>query len=475
MRKSLLVILSVFALLALPACVEEQGTDDPTPVEPVNPDKPDPDKPKVRKLYVSPEGSDSNAGTSSAFPYQTFEKVLSVLKAGDEVNVMPGTFVAPKGRDYITLKSEISGTKDCYTTFKAYDPNNKPVIYSYGEGIWTTFKIYASYVIIDGLEFMGGNAQIDSLEAYNNAYAHQYKTAETNWSHSALFNTNDISVDGEGTRCTHHVTVKNCVIHDFPGGGLGGSRLDYVTFDNNLIYNCAWYCMYACSGISIIHPFNSDENTTTHKLIISNNRCFNNMTKIPWYGTANFNYSDGNGIIVDVNLRVPEESVPDNLGIYRGRTLVYNNLSVGNGGSGIHTFKANHVDVINNTSYHNGRKYADAEYGEIYSNQCSDVNIVNNIMYARPGGDCNKKTGNSTEVYENNLYFNGAVRTVGINGKTADPLFVNPSLDPKTADFHIRSGSPAIGAGARKDYAPSVDIEGNSRSERLDLGAYQNR
>lgn len=433
---------------------------------------PKPEKPKIRTIYISPGGSDSNAGTSVLFPYQTFDKVLQELRPGDVVYVMPGTYET-KGKPVLEMTKVHSGTENEPITIKAYDDMDRPVFVGKGKGVWNTVKISASHVVIDGLELKGMNESIDSLAAYKCAENHHLDRGGTHdWSATAEFNTNAISVDGESGKYTvTNVIVRNCVIHDFPGGGLGASNCDYITFENNLIYNNAWYTMYACSGISIINPVNSDAQTG-HKLIIRGNRCFNNMTKIPWYRSdieGFFKYSDGNGIIIDINNKTYEG------GPYNARTLVYNNLSVGNGGSGIHAYSADHVDIINNTAYFNGRKYADGEYAEIYAHGDNDVNIVNNIMYARPGGHCNKAGKADSIIYENNLCYNGKVFGDPLwfkNGKTADPLFVNPSLDVMRADFHLKAGTPAIGMGVSKPYMPSVDIEGNPRGVNMVVGAY---
>ena len=117
--------------------------------------------------------------------------------------------------------------------------------------------------------------------------------------------------------------------------------------------------------------------------------------------------------------------------------------------------------------------YDDGNWAEIFSNQCHNVNIVNNIMYAKDGGVCNTVPANpDSEIYENNLYF-GTVRTMGTNGKTADPKFVNPTTDPLSADFHLAADSPAIGAGTFKEYMPDTDKDGVERGDRIDAGAYQ--
>ncbi|MEA3337354.1 MAG: right-handed parallel beta-helix repeat-containing protein [Chloroflexota bacterium] len=49
-----------------------------------------------------------------------------------------------------------------------------------------------------------------------------------------------------------------------------------------------------------------------------------------------------------------------------------------------------------------------------------------------------------------------------------DPLF----LDPEAKDFHLMEQSPAVdGAAAR--FSPAVDLDGNSRGEHPDIGAYE--
>lgn len=388
-----------------------------------------------------------------------------MIKPGDEVNILPGTYRLKDQNVCLQFSPKHSGTEDKPIVFRAYDGNDKPVIVAGGDKSWNGLKITASYLIFDGIEFKGIGETLDSLDARTGA---QYF-----WDHPeergtyigklSKFNTNGVSVGGDANYVSHHVTIRNCIVHDFPGGGLGASECDYITFENNLVYNNAWYCMYACSGISVVHPVDCDAETG-YKIIIRGNRVFNNKTMIPWFHNDTFEYSDGNGIIIDIN--------DGSFGsiVYNGRTLVCNNLSVYNGGSGIHAFGADHVDIVNNTSCYNGRKYSQGKYPDIDAHACEDVNIVNNIMCALPAGACNNAAEHLV-TYENNLMFGGRYYEHA-GSKVGDPLFVNPSTDWQTADYHIKAGSPAIGMGISKSFIPDTDIEGDSRDGKLDVGAY---
>ena len=59
--------------------------------------------------------------------------------------------------------------------------------------------------------------------------------------------------------------------------------------------------------------------------------------------------------------------------------LVANNLVYRNGGTGIHAFKSNHIDIVNNTSYRNDRNVQNGEIGCLFAT--SDCNVTNNISF----------------------------------------------------------------------------------------------
>ena len=415
--------------------------------------------------YVSASGNNSNDGKTTALAFLTIQKASDLTVAGDTVFVMTGVYNSTSGP---ILNVTRSGAANGYITYKALK-GNTPRITASGN-VWNAIIINGSYIVFEGFELIGNNSNItyqDALKSYNDQ-------ASGASGPNASFNTNGISIGGPNTesKLPHHVTIRGCKVHDFPGGGISSIQADYTTIENNLVYNNGWYMVYGGSGISILTPINWDK-TTGYKNIIRNNICNTNKTTIPWISQKKL--SDGNGIIIDVNQQGYNEqsSSTPSPNAYTGRTLVENNVSVNNGGSGIHTFKADHVDILNNTAYNNGTVVG---YPDIFTNACQDVNIINNIMYARTGGDCNSKPQNATEIYSHNIYFNGKVGFQGTSDVIADPEFVNPSIDLLLANFQLKKTSPAIDQGNNTaGFFSQKDILGIARPQgtKPDRGAYE--
>lgn len=410
--------------------------------------------------FVSPTGLDTNDGLTSSTPFKTINKAASVTNPGDTVHIMPGTYSATiDANDFVAITR--SGAKDentgeeHYITYKAYDPANKPklLLPPNVKGVWDMVQINANYIIIDGLEIEGNNKNL-TVEQGNLHYEEKIAGGK-DWSKYALTNTNGMSING------HHVIVKNSHIHHMAGGGVGGGG-DYVTIENNDIHSNSWFTMYATSGISFMNDFDIDNNTTDYKIIVRNNRVYDNETKVKWERTKG--YSDGNGIIFDV-----DEA-------YKGKKLVINNIVYNNGGGGIHIYRSNNVHVINNTIYHNSRS-PHLKYPNMDVQSGDNAVFLNNISIARdePGEYANG-SGGWNNLFANNIY-GGLTRFLGKNERVIDPKFV--SVTGPTYDFHLQADSPAVDTGTRT-LAPSVDYEGNARpyagagsNTRVDIGAYE--
>ena len=428
-----------------------------------------------RTIYVSPNGNISNTGLTENSPI-TLSYAASVSNPGDKIYLLSGDYVLTSG-----ISIQRSGLVNGYITYAAA-PGNKPVLkVTNPTYIWNTLEILANYIKIDGLELIGNNANLtlaQGVAIYNEAVA-----GGTDWGKYGQTNTNGIVVGNHATIVPHHVFIKNCKIHDFAGCGIGCIKSDFMTIENNIIYNNVWYGMYASSGISIFHSTSTLASYTDYSMIVRNNTVYNNKALVKWISTKT--YSDGNGIIIDDNKNTQISATP-----YKGKFLVENNISYSNGGSGIYVMSSERVTFLNNTSYWNSTERATGTgAGELVCFDSNDVIWVNNIAWSNPAyGDVNAIVddgnwgSNNNITWRNNLTYTGTPGQRGVriakttttsidssNKLGVNPLFVNPGVD-----FRLQTGSPAINAGYN-GYASKFDILGVARPQGgiVDLGAYE--
>ncbi|MBN3963103.1 MAG: right-handed parallel beta-helix repeat-containing protein [Nostoc sp. NMS8] len=373
-----------------------------------------------KTYYVSGTGNDKNSGLSTSSAFRTIQKAADLTNPGDTVLIMNGVYTnSPKAGSVISIKR--SGTANAWIRYKAY-PGHLPKIQ---HNAWNGILISngASYIEINGLEVVGNNANI-TLD-----YAMSEKTNKLN----PLTSGNCINVDGRKNGHSHHIRIVNNKVHGCGGAGISAIQSDYVTIDNNVVFDNAWYSVYGCSGISMLSNWNFD-NKQGYKMFVTNNRTYNNRMYIPWIAVGKI--TDGNGIIID-STRNDNDS---KLGAYKGRTLVKNNLAFNNGGSGIHAFLSEHVDIVNNTAVLNNQS-PEIKGGQIFAHTSSDVRILNNILYAFPGKDININTKNKNVIYDYNIYINSSKVTVkGSHDIVANSQFLRkyPTLDKISRDWKSR-------------------------------------
>ncbi|MGW1032604.1 sigma-70 family RNA polymerase sigma factor [Streptomyces antibioticus] len=415
-----------------------------------------PAKTPAPTYFVSPGGSDSNPGTSAGSPFRTLQKAADLVEPGDVVAVMNGTYTEPrKGSNVLTVKR--SGRPGAPITFTAY-PGHRPVLNP--RTAWNGISVYgASHIVIENLEVKGNNAALSLADAERSSS----KTDPT-------YNTNCISVEKnrESGTYPHHVDITGNLVHGCAGGGISAIEADHVDIIGNHVHSNAWFTVYGTSGISVLTPRDTGGgDPRTYKIRITGNRVHDNETKVKWEGCHC--YSDGNGIIVDTTKGDPERGRP----AYNGRVLVANNISYDNGGSGIHAYKSQHVDIVHNTAYLNGRSTRiTTPYANIFAHDSTDVRLLNNIAYGRPGQATNSTSRNVNVTYDYNIYFGGkAPETKGPHDIVADPKFTAPGKSPD-ADFRLTKGSPAIGS-ATPFPAMTTDFTGATRKGGApDRGAY---
>ncbi|WP_375506740.1 choice-of-anchor Q domain-containing protein [uncultured Nostoc sp.] len=403
--------------------------------------------------YVSGKGNDRNSGRTTSSAFRTIQRAADLTNPGDTVLIMNGVYknAHPSGA-VIDIKR--SGRANAWITYKAY-PGQRPKLQHNG---WHGISINdgASYIEVNGLEVVGNNGKM------TRSYGLSQKYNQSN----PLTNGNCIGIEGEQDGRSHHIRILNNKVHDCGGGGISAIQSDYVTIDNNEVFNNAWYSVYGCSGISLLNNWNSDNNQN-YKMFVTRNKVYNNKMLVPWI--SNGKIQDGNGIIID---RAMNKQKGSKLSAYRGRTLIASNISYKNGGGGIHTYQSENIDIVYNTSYLNNQS-PEILYGQISINASNNINVLNNILYSERGKPINVRYGGNNVRFDYNLNANSSlINASGSSDMIADPLFMNPYA----GDFRLKSTSPAINSGMKFN-SVKTDFTGDPRvkGSRSDRGAYEMR
>jgi parallel beta-helix repeat protein len=297
--------------------------------------------------YVSSiSGSDNNAGTSASAPLASLQAAEGLVKPGDTVEVMNGTYTGQAGGDVVDITT--SGTASAPITFEAA-PGATPVINS--AGTWQGIEIDASYITIKGFTVVGGAA------SYNLSSA------------MAGYSTGNAALDGSGIAATsgasiHNIIVENNTVYNEPGGGIDINNADYIQILNNNVHDNAHWSAYGASGISIFESQNFNNGSGPH-IIISGNTSINNSQLVPTSGAGQI--TDGEGIILDSNQG------------YTGGFLVENNTTTGNGGPGIESFFSDNAIIANNIATGNLTNPNLASEGEIFIHQSINDSVTSNF------------------------------------------------------------------------------------------------
>ena len=477
--------------------------------------------------YVATTGNDSNPGTESA-PWRTIQHAADTVHAGSTVYVRGGIYEE-------LVRINVSGNaSDGFVTVRGY-PGETAVLDATHftpkdrQGVLTIQD--QSYVRIEGLEIrnfrtaehrlaplginvMGSGSHIELLN--NNVHDIQQTFPGRDKPGSggngfgiAVYGTNakapitDLVIDGNEVHHLKTGSSESLVVN----GNVTNFRITHNTVhDNNNI------------GIDVIGFERTASDPAVDQArdgVVSHNLVYNITSRgNPAYG----NDQSSDGIYVDGGTRIliEQNTIHDvDFGIelaseHKDRATSYitarNNLiyhchtaGVSIGGYAPDRGHTEHSIVINNTLYDNDTSSTGSGEFQMQWNMSENV-FANNIVFA--GQRCLisltktqvDKTQPPPALIDHNLYYCAAgkeastwvevsgtikgfddyVKSTGNDqhSRFGDPQFVNVAAH----DFHLKPGSPAIGAGT-VDKLPvgEFDLDGSPRisSGKIDIGCYQ--
>jgi hypothetical protein len=399
--------------------------------------------------HVSPDGSDTAAGTEEA-PFRTIQRAASLVDAGDTVIVRAGRYAGFQlGWDFPQ-----NGTASQPITFQA-DPG--VVIESRNDETSDGINLEgSSYVVIDGFTVDNASGNIDR----------------------ACIRT----VSGR------NVIVRNNDVSNCGTWGIFTSHSHYVRIEGNKT-------SFNNSELSDNHGIYVS-NTTVKPVVVGNEIQGNRGAGLHMNGDLSMG---GNGLITGARV---ERNVIYGNGEKGGSAincdgvqdpLIRNNLLYGNHASGISLYRIDAAEgtkdnvVVNNTI----RMASVGRWAVNIKNRSTSNTVSNNILLhdgsirgainilpdSLPGftSDHNAVTNRfSTDDGESVLNLSQWRNATNqdensfVSGPAA--LFADASAD----DYHLSATSRAIDAGSPLG-APNVDIEGNGRpfGSAYDIGAYE--
>jgi parallel beta-helix repeat protein len=390
--------------------------------------------------YVATNGSDGRScsqATSQSTPKRTLNNAVGCLRAGDTLYVRGGVYdesllanisTVPSGTSW-SNKVAIAAYPDETVTMR---PSSGSFVLQFAGSNNSGQTGGQQYIEFDGINLDGTNVVYDvvKIEAGPGYNAHHIRiknatltaVAQNRGNASQIVLITGLRSDAIGFNEFQHVTLTGgapvTVGNDF-------SSMFYVQTPDNLIEDSIIE-----NGIGAgVQIYNGNApGSVPDRTIVRNNiiRHFNTSLLTRAYGIIAAGGSSHQ--------------------IYNN--LIYDIANVGGVSGGIYLYNASNSAVYNNTVYGN------ALYGIMVETYTSGASVRNNISYR-----------NGVTNYVN--YGSG---TFSSNNLTTDPGFVNASGD----DFTLRSGSPAIDAGAYLAEVQSDQLgvprpQGNA----YDIGAFE--
>lgn len=409
-------------------------------------------KKALREIFVSPAGNNQTGDGSRGAPFQTVNRALQSVRAGDAIRLLPGEYT---GGAYI---ANISGTTEGPIWFGGEPGQPKPVFKGGQAGIHISRP---RYLIVENLEISGASGN-----GINCDDGGQFADSEA--ARHVVFRNIDFRDIGSGKNQDglklsglNDFFVLNC---SFTRVSINGSGIDHVGCHRGLIANC----VFTEGGNSVQCKGGSED------IEIRANR---------------FKDVAGRGVNIggSTGLTLFRPPLSTNSPNWEARKIrVFANLFVGTEAPACFV---NATDCIaaNNTIVNPTRFIVRILQESVSKDpyvfpRCGNNQFVNNLISfeaARVGLPVNvgPNTDGDSFLFANNLWFAEdrpnrsrpalpSAETGGVYG--VDPMFKNSG----TGDFALKPASPAAGKG-RELPAPKTDFTARLFQRPPSIGAFE--
>jgi hypothetical protein len=465
--------------------------------------------------YVSPSGSDSNAG-SSALPFKTVQKGVSAAQAGDTVFVHEGVY-----GESVTIPNSGNETNG-YITIQNF-PGEHAVLDGTSLTVPSTdngmiYILDKNYIVIKGLE-------ICNYRTATKSYTPVGIRVNGTCKHIRIFSNHIHHIEHNGTAKSgtdaHGICARGTsAVDSLYDIIIDGNELDSLKLGSSESLVCTGNVKNFRITNNIVHDNNNigidaigywgvaPANDRAIGGVISGNQVYN----IDSYGNVAYGTTRAaSGIYIDgaKNVIIERNTVHNcNIGIqvaseiaggFADSIIVRNNFVYSNQVSGLamggyddNRGTTQNCKFINNTFFNNNTITTSA-YGEMMLQCKIKCNIIeNNIFYGFTGKYLfvNYWSSDSAMVIDHNLYctpfgsgasswewrrswyWNWSLYQKG-TGLDSHSVFIDPIImSTSLPDIHLSAGSPAINAGIAIDGMGDFDFDGNARLNGLpDIGA----
>lgn len=390
--------------------------------------------------YVSPAGSDSNPGTEAA-PWQTLTKAASSLQAGDTAIFEDGVYESSQ-----TIRFANNGTEGAPITIKAKNRQQAKLLFA---NLNTTSKFdltNKAFLSIEDFEItqtVSGTSSADIFININNCTG---CTISGNAIHGA---------GGKAVQALRgeRIAVIGNELYDFVNFGVVLANIDRPIIADNEIRDVS---------TAILVP------AGTRSAQIYNNRIFA-VQKLMRTG-------------ITLGGSYPASVAYDPNGYETYNAIAWNNV-IAAATPGLIETAVSFAGSVDSGFYHN--VVVDVKTGVRFANGGgatagwapvpTDSKFYNNIFSGCTVGAVSLAATPSGYSHDYNLYHDCVNAPAEANGVSGDPLFQD-----RTSDWHLQSGSPAVGTGTSLSvtgfYGEIVDVyrdyDGMVRTEQKNMGIY---